>query len=90
MTGHHPASAPWRLALSALALLIACNAADGGVDDGGPPVQRNPEVTNEERHDTSRPVREIPPQPHPPGHRVHEVKRIPRPPPEAPDAGPTE
>ena len=90
MTAQHPSSTPSRLAVSALALLMACNPGDGGVDDSAPVVQRNPEVTNEERHDTSRPVRDIPPQPHPPGHRVHEVKRIPRPPPVAPDAGPTE
>jgi hypothetical protein len=65
-------------------LAIACQ--DGGSKE--PPVQRNPDVS-EAQHDTSPPLRDIPPaqrQPGPP--RVIPVKPLPRPPPApAPDAG---
>lgn len=50
------------------------------------PVQRGPEVSGAV-HDSSPPLREIPPAPSQPGKRVHPVKRIPRPAPK-PDGGP--
>ena len=61
-------------------------AADGG--GGEPvPVQRGPEVTGS-KHDSSQPLREIPPATRKPGKRVHPVKRIPRPAPKpTPDDG---
>jgi hypothetical protein len=71
------------LGLASLAALTAAAGADGGPDE--PPVQRNPQV-GESRHDSSPPLREIPPAPRQPGVRVHEVKPIPRPRP-PPDAG---
>ena len=74
------------LALLALPVLACPDGADGG--DESPPVQRGPQV-GESRHDTSPPLRDIPPVPHPPGQRVHTVKPLPRPkpapPPEADD-----
>ena len=71
-----------RLASSALALLIAGPPGDGGVD-GVEEVQRGPEVS-EARHDTSRPLRDLPPAERKPGQRVHAVKPLPRPPHPAP------
>jgi len=74
------------LGLTFLAL-AATACPDGGEEP--PPVQRGPEVGGS-RHDTSPPLRAIPPVPHPPGNRVHTVKPIPRPkpapPPKADDA----
>jgi len=49
-------------------------------------VQRNPEV-GESKHDTSPPLRDLPPLKEAPGPRVHPVLPLPRPKP-APDAGP--
>jgi hypothetical protein len=61
------------LAAETLALAVLCQ--DGGTPD--PKVERNPDV-GESRHDTSPPLTEIPPVPHPPGKRVHPVLPIPR------------
>lgn len=76
------------LAAEALALAIACQGGPTGPseqsDAGAPPVQTNPEV-GESQHDTSPPLREIPPAKREPGKRVHPVRRIPRP---AQDGGP--
>ena len=41
-------------------------------------MQHGPEVS-ESKHDSSPPLREIPPATRKPGKRVHPVKRIPRP-----------
>jgi hypothetical protein len=78
------------VAAFALAFLVACEAGDGGVDESESVVQRNPDVSTDERHGTSQPVRDIPPQPHPPGQKVHEVKPIPRPHRDLSDAGATD
>ena len=59
---------------TAVAVLVAV----GGKGAADPPVQRNPEVSDG-RHDTSPPLRDIPPAARKPGHIVHEVKPIPRP-----------
>ena len=67
-----------RLAMLALPVLAQ---PDGGEEQ--PPVQRNPQV-GESRSDTSPPLRDIPPAPRQPGHRVHEVKPVPRPRPQPP------
>jgi hypothetical protein len=62
------------LVAEALALALACQG-----DAKGPPVQTNPEV-GESRHDSSPPLKDIPPAKRMPGKRVHPVRRIPRPP----------
>jgi hypothetical protein len=76
------------LAAEALAFAIACQGGPGTPPDqndaGSPPVQTNPEV-GESQHDSSPPLRDIPPAKREPGQRVHPLRRIPRPPP--PDAG---
>ena len=59
---------------SAVAVLIA----SGARGDGDPPVQGNPSVSDS-RHDTSPPLRDIPPAERKPGFVIHEVKPIPRP-----------
>jgi hypothetical protein len=61
-------------------------AAGGG--SGEPvPVQREPQVTGS-RHDSSKPLRDLPPAERKPGKRVHPVKRIPRPAPKpSPEGG---
>lgn len=69
------------LALLALPLLARPDGTDGGEES--PPVQRGPQVGGS-RSDSSPPLRDIPPVPHPPGHRVHTVKPIPRPKPKPP------
>jgi hypothetical protein len=71
----------------AVALAMLCQGPDGGTPE--PPVQRNPEV-GEAQHDTSPPLRDIPPAPRKPGYRVHEVKPIPRPKPPPQDDGGTQ
>lgn len=65
---------------SVLALVVVASA-DGS---DKPPEQKNPEVS-ESKHDTSPPLRDIPPAKRLPGQRVHPVRPIPRP---RPDAGP--
>jgi hypothetical protein len=74
------------IAAGVLMLGIACEGPDGGPKE--PPVQRNPDVS-ESQHDSSPPLREIPPAPHKPGPpRVIPVKPIPHhSPPDAGDAG---
>ncbi len=69
-----------------VAIALLCQ--DGGTSEPRePPVQRNPEV-GEAQHDSSPPLRDIPPAPHTPGQRVHEVKPIPhRKPPAQEDGG---
>jgi hypothetical protein len=47
--------------------------------DGGPPVKRGPDVSESQQHDTSPPLRDIPPAKRKPGKKVHPVKPIPRP-----------
>lgn len=50
-----------------------------GLAEGGePPVKKGPEVS-EGHHDTSRPLREIPPAKRKPGRKIHRVKPLPRP-----------
>lgn len=66
------------LGLAVLALPVLAQP-DGGEEQ--PSVQRNPQV-GESRSDTSPPLRDIPPVPHQPGQRVHEVKPVPRPKPQ--------
>jgi len=71
------------LAAEALAFVIACQGGPGTPpeqNDGGPPVQTNPDV-GESQHDSSPPLRDIPPAKREPGQRVHPLRRIPRPPP---------
>jgi hypothetical protein len=64
--------------------LLAATPTDGG---GEPvPVQRGPEVSGS-KHDSSPPLREIPPATRKPGKRVHPVKRLPRPAPKPEDGG---
>ncbi len=58
--------------------LLASAPADGGGGGEPAPVQHGPEVS-ESKHDSSPPLREIPPATRKPGKRVHPVKRIPRP-----------
>lgn len=72
-------------ALSCAPLAARCE----GDPDGGSDYreQRGPEVS-EGRHDSSPPLRDIPPAPRQTGHRVHEVKPIPRPHPPPPAAEP--
>jgi hypothetical protein len=72
---------PQRMRTAGL-LLFAMVCQDAGMPDA--PVQRNPDVS-EAQHDTSPPLREIPPAEHKPGTRVHPVLPVPRPAPE--DAG---
>ena len=69
--------------LRAAAIAAALHCQVGGPSE--PPVQRNPEV-GESRHDTSPPLRDLPPAQEQPGKRVHPVLPLPRPKP-APDAG---
>jgi hypothetical protein len=69
--------------LYAAAIAAALQGQDGGPP--APPVQRNPEV-GESRHDTSPPLRDLPPAQERPGKRVHPVLPLPRPK-AAPDAG---
>ena len=63
---------------SALALVLAGPGTDGGADEKDSVVQRSPEVSGG-HHDTSPPLRDLPPAERKPGHRVHEVKMLPRP-----------
>ena len=63
------------VAAQLFSLVLACN--DGGAPEQ-PPVQRNPDV-GESKHDSSPPLRDIPPAPHLPGQRVHPVRPVPRP-----------
>ena len=64
-----------------LALTAAACETDGGTP---PPKPQEPEVSGSS-HDTSPPLREIPPATRQEGHRVHPVKPVPRP---SPDGGP--
>jgi hypothetical protein len=68
------------VALSLALTAVACET------DGGTPAPKaqEPEVTGS-THDTSPPLREIPPAKPEDGHRVHPVKPVPRP---SPDGGP--
>jgi hypothetical protein len=61
-----------------LAALLALADAPG---DAVPPPRRGPDVSGS-RHDTSPPLREIPPARRHRGKKVHPVKPLPRPPPE--------
>ena len=74
---------PRMVTIAAEVLALAVLSQDAGTPE--PPVQRDPEVS-ESRHDSSPPLRDIPPAPQRPGKRIHEVKPLPRPRP-APDAG---
>jgi hypothetical protein len=72
-------------AAEALAFVLACQGdppTPPVPDDAGTPVQTNPEV-GESEHDSSPPLRDIPPAKRAPGKRVHPVRRIPRPPSDA-------
>jgi hypothetical protein len=71
--------------LVALSLALTATACDS---DGGPtpPEQKGPEVTGSQS-DSSPPLREIPPAKRQEGKRVHPVKPLPRPHPDAPDGG---
>jgi len=83
--GYGDLSDPMRK-LAALSILITATAAcesDGG---SPPPEQKGPEVTGSQS-DTSPPLRDIPPAKRQEGKRVHPVKPLPRPHPDAPDGG---
>ena len=68
--------------LAARVLAMSC-ASDGG-SAPEPEVKRGPKVDEAQHSDTSPPLRDIPPAKEQPGHRVHEVKPIPRPKPQPP------
>jgi hypothetical protein len=67
----------------ALTATAACESSDGGTP---PPEQKGPEVTGSQS-DSSPPLRDIPPAKRQDEKRVHPVKPLPRPHPDAPDGG---
>jgi hypothetical protein len=70
-----------------VALSLALTATAACESDGGtPPGQKGPEVTGSQS-DSSPPLRDIPPAKRQEEKRVHPVKPLPRPPPDAPDGG---